>query len=334
MASRSRALLALALVAALAGCTVKKTEQPPLSGPSELSLSLSMAANPDTITQDGESQSQVVVRARDANAQPVRSLAVRFDIAVDGVIQDFGHLSAKNVVTGSDGTATVVYTAPESVDNIDRQTIVSIQAVPAGNDATAQTSRSITIKLVPPGVITPPTGEAPDFTFSPESPTEDDTVNFVAGLSTSVVSYAWDFGDGGSALGRIVDHRYREPGNYLVTLTTVDSTGAKSQRSKDVSVTAAVDPTPEFTFSPSAPLVNTTVFFNAAASTAAPGRKIISYKWDFGDGTSATGITTSHKFKKDGTTYVVNLTVTDDAGKKGNVNHEVAVGVVVTEPTP
>ena len=179
MASRFRALFLVALVTA-AGCTVKKTEAPDLSGPSELSLSLSMAANPDTLTQDGSSQSQIVIRARDANSQPVKSLPVRLDIVVNGVVQDFGRLSAKNVVTGGDGVATVVYTAPDKVDSVNRQTTVAITATPVGGDATAQTPRSITIRLVPSGVITPPPGTAPDFDFTPSAPLVRQTVNFVA----------------------------------------------------------------------------------------------------------------------------------------------------------
>jgi PKD repeat protein len=309
---------------AAAGCTVKKTEQPPLSGPSELSLSLSLAANPDTLTQDGFSQSQIVIRARDGSSQPVRSLAVRVDIAVDGIIQDFGRLSAKNVVTGSDGAATVVYTAPESVDSVDRQTSVSIRATPFGADATAQTPRSITIKLVPPGIITPPPGTAPDFSFTPETPAVSETVNFVAVESADVVSYAWSFGDGGTASGRIVDHVYRDPGNYLVTLTAVDATGARSTLSKDIQVQAGVVPTALFTYSPGGPTVNQTVFFNAAASTAAAGRTLVGYKWDFGDGSSGSGSTTSHKYSKAGT-FTVNLIVTDDAGLKGSSNVPVTV---------
>jgi PKD repeat protein len=331
MASRSRALLVLALAAAVAGCTVKKTEPPPLSGPSVLSLSLSLAANPDTIAQDGASQSQIVVSARDANAQPVRSLAVRLDLVVDGAVQDFGKLSAKNIVTGSDGTATVFYTAPPSVDNIDRQVTVFIYATPVSNDATAAYPRSISIKLVPPGVIEPPTGTAPEFTITPTAPIEDSTVNFVAAIDNNVVSYHWSFGDGGTATGRIADHVYRNPNNYLVTLTVTDATGATRQRSKDVSVAPGEVPKAEFTFSPTEPQPNQTVFFSGAQSTPADGRSIISYRWDFGDGATGSGISVSHKYTREGT-FNVNLTVTDNAGLKGAVGHEVPVKVPIATP--
>ena len=323
MASRSRVLLLAAALGA-AGCTVHKNEAPQLSGPSELSLSLSSAANPDTLTQDGQSQSTIVVRARDANAQPVRSLPVRLDIVVNGAVQDFGRLSAKNVATGGDGTATVIYTAPDRVDSVDRSTSVAITATPGGTDATAQTPRSITIKLVPPGVITPPPGTAPNFTYTPGAPLVSQTVNFVADEDVSVITYAWSFGDGSTAIGRIVDHEFRDPGNYLVTLTTTDSTGAKASRSKDVEVGAGEFPTVDFTVSPGGPVVNETVFFNASGTVPSAGRRIVSYNWDFGDGTTGTGLTTTHKFTK-AASYTVNLTVTDDAGVKANTNKTVSI---------
>jgi PKD repeat protein len=323
MASRSRALLLVAVVAA-AGCTTKKTEAPPLSGPSELSLSLSIAANPDILTQDGRSQSTIVVRARDGNAQPVPSLPVRLDIVVNGAVQDFGRLSAKDVATGGDGTATVIYTAPDTVDSVDRSTSVAITATPGGTDATGQTPRSITIKLVPPGVVTPPPGTAPNFVFTPDTPLVRQNVNFVADEDVNVVKYAWSFGDGSTATGRIVDHEFRDPGNYLVTLTTTDSTGAKASRSKDVQVGAGEFPTVDFTVSPDGPAVNETVFFNASATVPAAGRRIVSYSWDFGDGKKGTGVTTSHKFTT-AASYTVNLTVTDDAGVKANHSKTVAI---------
>ena len=46
-----KALALLVVVAAVAGagCTVKKQEAPPLSGPSELGTALAMYATPDTL---------------------------------------------------------------------------------------------------------------------------------------------------------------------------------------------------------------------------------------------------------------------------------------------
>lgn len=53
--------------------------------------------------------------------------------------------------------------------------------------------------------------------------------------------------------------------------------------------------------------------FDAGDSTDNVG--IASYEWNFGDGTSGTGITTTHEFANAGT-YTVKLTVEDAAGNQ------------------
>ena len=71
MALTFRSTLIVAAALLVGACTTKKTEPPDLSGPSELGTSLAIAANPDTLTQDGESRSTIVVTARNANGQPL-----------------------------------------------------------------------------------------------------------------------------------------------------------------------------------------------------------------------------------------------------------------------
>jgi PKD repeat protein len=52
--------------------------------------------------------------------------------------------------------------------------------------------------------------------------------------------------------------------------------------------------------------------FDASGSSDSDG-SIVSYSWDFGDGNSATGMTTTHNYAVAGS-YAVALTVTDDTG--------------------
>jgi hypothetical protein len=108
-------LVALATTVAFAGCTVKKTEAPALSGPSELGLSLQITATPDILGQDGLSPSQVQIVARGPDGRPARAVAMRVEIYAGGVLADYGRLSARTVVTGDDGIARLVYTAPPSL---------------------------------------------------------------------------------------------------------------------------------------------------------------------------------------------------------------------------
>ena len=71
-------------------------------------------------------------------------------------------------------------------------------------------------------------------------------------------------------------------------------------------------PFARFTFSPKEPKVGETVTFDGSQSSDSDG-KIISYFWDFADGETAQGVTTTHAFKKEGE-YDVILQVADDRG--------------------
>ena len=68
-----------------------------------------------------------------------------------------------------------------------------------------------------------------------------------------------------------------------------------------------------------------TVNFDATASYD-PDGTVVSYGWDFGDGTTGTGITTSHTFTSSTNhTYTVILTVTDNGGKTGSISGFVVI---------
>ncbi|MEE9163792.1 MAG: PKD domain-containing protein [Thermoplasmata archaeon] len=69
-----------------------------------------------------------------------------------------------------------------------------------------------------------------------------------------------------------------------------------------------------------------TVSFDASGSS--DNVAIVSYEWDFGDGTTGTGETTTHTYTDPGT-YTVNLTVRDAAG---NLDTDLLTMTVVTEP--
>jgi chitodextrinase len=334
--------VAVGLVAGLlaAGCTVKKDEAPPFVGPSELGKSISVHVTPDVLTQDGASQAVVRVTVRNQHGQPIPNEALRAEIRVNGVATDFGLLSARNVVTANDGTATFAYIAPPPPPiSVDTGTLVDIAITPlnSGDFANSQT-RTATIRLVPPGIIVPPSGLAPHFTFSPASPIEGQPVFFdacrdaalpaCAPANNPVVSYAWDFGNGWTASGQSATHAFSGPGNYFVRLTIADAAGRSQSMTRTVLVAQSVAPTAAFVFSPTAPFVNQLVHFNASASTPAPGRRIVHYRWDFGNGVffESDAPIASHAFALP-RTYTVTLVVTDDIGRTATTSSAVTVGV-------
>src|SRR5215510_4533496 len=129
-----RAWVALATIFAMTGCTVHKQETPPLTGPSGLGTNLVVTVSPDTVSQDGASQSLVQIVATDNNGQPKRNVSMRIELAVDGFLTDYGQLSARNVVTDANGRAAVVYTAPPPVIGITQDIVVQILVTPAESE--------------------------------------------------------------------------------------------------------------------------------------------------------------------------------------------------------
>jgi chitodextrinase len=320
-------------VAAGSACTMKSQEAPPITGPSSFATSVTVAPSPDILTQDGASQSVVTVTARDANGQPLRNVSMRAEISVGGITADHGTLSARNIVTGSDGRATLVYTAPVLVPGATATSLgVDIAVTPIGTDYNNSQTSYATIRLVPPGNTPLPSGLDPRFTFSPTAPAEFQSVMFDASASTSlatnpIASYSWDFGDGSTGSGRTATHAYTKPGTYFVRLTISDTLGRSASTTQTLTVGQAAAPTANFVFSPTDPKANQSINFNASASTAASGRRIVSYTWDYGDGSpidTHTSPITSHTY---GTarTYTVTLVVTDDIGRTSTRSTTVTV---------
>jgi len=98
-----------------------------------------------------------------------------------------------------------------------------------------------------------------------------------------------------------------------------------------ITVTTNIPPVASFTFSPTMVSVGQAVSFDASASED-PDGTIVSYDWDFGDGTSGSGVSVSHTYTTAGN-YLVSLTVTDDQGATGTVTRTVIVSEAVVTAT-
>lgn len=57
----------------------------------------------------------------------------------------------------------------------------------------------------------------------------------------SIASYDWEFGDGTTGTGEVVDHSYESGGDYDVTLTVTDDEGATDSQTQTVSVSSSDD---------------------------------------------------------------------------------------------
>ncbi|PVX24545.1 MAG: hypothetical protein CW691_07460, partial [Candidatus Bathyarchaeum sp.] len=154
-----------------------------------------------------------------------------------------------------------------------------------------------------------------DLTTSGATINKQETVTFDASPSYdpdgTIVAYSWNFGDGNTATGVSVSHSYENSNVYTVTLTVTDNDGAKDTTTATKTVT---NQSPVAIFTESAETVDAedSISFDATESYD-PDGTIVIYTWDFGNGNTATGITTDHTYTQAGT-YTVTLTVTDNDG--------------------
>jgi PKD repeat protein len=155
-------------------------------------------------------------------------------------------------------------------------------------------------------------------------------VTFDASASSSpngsIVSYAWEFGDGASGSGVTATHTYTEKGVYTVVLTVTDSAGEIGSRSLTVEA-LNFPPVAEFTPSVYTTPVNQPVRFDASASYD-PDGEIVEYIWSFGDGEIGEGVVAEHAYSTAGASGWrprITLTVIDEDGGQNSRTHEIIV---------
>jgi len=128
------------------------------------------------------------------------------------------------------------------------------------------------------------------------------------------LTYSWDFGDGSTGTGVSPSHTYTAGGEYTVTLVVNDGRADSESAEATVHITEVNDPPVAVAGPDQSVYVGDTVSFDGSGSNDIDGT-IASYLWDFGDGSTGSGVTPSHTtgYSAAGT-YTVTLTVTDDDG--------------------
>ena len=174
------------------------------------------------------------------------------------------------------------------------------------------------------------------FNWQPIRPTDADMVKFTdrsVDPAGKIVSWVWNFGDGGTATAQSPCHQFPDEGAYTVTLVVTDASGVESpQTAAQVLVTNAL-PIAKFT-APDTAVAGTPVKFVSQSYDPSPHGKIVHTAWDFGDGTTCTGtpngcgggslIAPVHTYSNPGT-YTVELVVIDDDGGLARIRKSITV---------
>jgi PKD repeat protein len=131
------------------------------------------------------------------------------------------------------------------------------------------------------------------------------------------LTYSWNFGDDSpEASGVRTTHAYAVAGDYVVTLTVADPSGASSSNREKVTVTRANQAPKADGGGDRDGIEGVAIQFDGSASSD-PDGDALTYSWDFGDKSGPeNGISPSHVYTEAGT-YAVTLTVTDPSGAFG-----------------
>ncbi len=147
-------------------------------------------------------------------------------------------------------------------------------------------------------------------TFDGRSSTDEDPTS---------LTYSWNYGNGTTGTGPLPVKTFTGPGAFTVTLTVKDMWGLTATTTLPVTIVEPagnVAPVPTFITSCTALVCGT-----SSSGTIDPNTgDVITYSWNWGDGTAlGTGTAPSHTYALSGT-YTVTLTTTDGWGKFTSVS--------------
>ncbi|MGZ6413445.1 MAG: PKD domain-containing protein, partial [Bacteroidia bacterium] len=180
--------------------------------------------------------------------------------------------------------------------------------ITAANGCKDSVSHAITVHANPVAMFTP----------SNDTVCANTSIVFTNG-STGATTYAWNFGDAGTSVVTSPAHTYPTPNNYTVQLISSSAFGCKDTAVQLIVVDSV----------PLAGFTNTTecLGFATQFSNTSTG-SIVSWSWNFGDGSPiATTANPSHLYPANGT-YNVTLTVTNVFGCSNSITHSVIVNAV------
>jgi len=195
------------------------------------------------------------------------------------------------------------------------------------------------------GSVAPPppsqTNKSPQAEFGVSC--QELTCTFTDGSSDSdgsVVSWRWDFGDGTTSGQRSPAHSYGTAAQYVVVLTVADNDGATNVKAHQAEPHAPSAPPPPPPPPPAnkPPQADFGVACRDLTCTFTDRSKdddgsIVSWRWNFGDGSTSSERSPSHSYGTPGR-YTVVLTVTDNGGAGASQSHEAQPSAPPPPPPP
>ncbi|MES2682121.1 MAG: PKD domain-containing protein [Pseudomonadota bacterium] len=250
-----------------------------------------------------------------------------------------------------DGTRSERQSSPTSSHSYSSAGSFPVSVIVADENANSAVGETTVTTTTTVTVVEGPVLADLKVTFDESSSQVPATVTLDGSGSTGAAgaTYRFSFGDGtpdqvGTA--KMARHVYTTPGDFAASLTVTDPTDASntSTATATVSVTAVQQTVAQLTVSPSTARVGQLVGFDASASIAKTGARIVSYSFDFGDGSPVVtqpvpnpddgrAAITQHAYSRTGS-FTPTVTVTDSNAATSAAKGLVKVSMPGSTPTP
>jgi len=152
---------------------------------------------------------------------------------------------------------------------------------------------------------------------------KQDVITFTFNGSMDAETFSWDFDDGNSAGGQVVQHTFGTPGSFIVSLEVSNQSGCRDIALDTIDV---ADDVPEADFDYQ--LVTNSDPFNYSFSDQSINTD--AWKWEFGDGSNSTDQDPTHRFADEGT-FAVSLVASNLLGCEDSTGQEVVVVITGIE---
>ncbi|WP_292373834.1 right-handed parallel beta-helix repeat-containing protein [Methanosarcina sp. UBA411] len=205
--------------------------------------------------------------------------------------------------TFGDGTNSTIKNPTHKYSKAGNYTVALTVSNSAGSSTTTKTNYiKVTATTIKP---------VASFTSNVTSGKVPLNVAFTDKSTGTPTAWKWSFGDGTNSTAKNPTHKYSKAGNYTVALTATNAVGSNTTTKTNyikVSGTSSQTPVAAFSASPTSGNTPLNVIFTDS-STGSP----TTWRWNFGDGTSATVKTPVHTYSTAGS-YSVTLKVGNSTG--------------------
>lgn len=268
-----------AVVTAYSGVSAQTTTVNLIAG---APFTMTLAAQPASLTADGVSTSTLTVYVADQQENPTPNQVVSFATTLGAITPLTATLNANGVATATFTAGLTVGSAPitATVGNLQATTALTLLDRPISG-----------------------------LTASSSNPTDLSAVTFFTATITggSQVSYTWSFGDGTTGNGATPSHTYADIGLYTAVVTATNPRGVMTATTQ-VQV-LAVPITGLLAVNNGPLLLGETTRFTATITAGSH----VTYTWAFGDGMLGAGAMPTHTYGASGF-YTAIVTATNARG--------------------